>query len=327
MTEFSPDDTIAAIATPAGHGGIGIVRLSGPDACRITRALTRSATLLEPRRATFGRVRVDTDDGGRAIDHVVCTFFPGPRSYTGEDVVEISAHGNPIVLTRILAEATREGARLARPGEFTLRAYLSGRMDLVQAEAVADLVNAVTPAQARVAFDQLEGTLTAAVREIQRTILDLLVRLEASLDFPDEDYHFVEREDVRRGLEAAVAAIECLLARARAGRLIREGAHVVIAGRPNVGKSSLFNALLGVERAIVTPLAGTTRDLLTEPCDVGGVPVTFVDTAGLRERADVIEREGIQRAEQALAVADLCLLVVDRSAAWTAEDERLIVRS
>jgi tRNA modification GTPase len=327
-TSFSDDDTIVAIATPPGRGGIGVVRLSGPSALAIAGSLTgRSEAAFVPRYATFAKVRrgLPGDEHQSApFDHVVCTFFPSPRSYTGEDVVEISSHGSPVVLAGIVAEASARGARVARPGEFTFRAFLNGRMNLVQAEAVNDLVEAVTPAQARVAFDQLEGTLTTAIRSVERSLFELVAKLEASLDFPDEDYHFVSPADLAGALRESAGDIERLLETGREGRVIREGAHVVITGAPNVGKSSLFNALVGASRAIVTPVAGTTRDLLTERCDIQGIPVTFVDTAGLRESADVIEQEGVSRARGATAVADVCVLVLDRSESLPSDVDRLI---
>ena len=204
---------------------------------------------------------------------MVITWFASPASYTGDDVVEISAHGSPVLLDRIVRSAMRAGARLAAPGEFTLRAFLNGKLDLVQAEAVADLIDAVTPAQARLAFDQLEGTLSHALAAIGEALFDLRVRLEASLDFPDEGYHFVEPGAVARECDAVRARVSALLETARRGRLLREGCTVALIGAPNVGKSLLFNALLGAGRAIVTPVAGTTRDLLTERCDIGGLPV------------------------------------------------------
>jgi tRNA modification GTPase len=228
------------------------------------------------------------------------------------------------VLRAILQSAIDAGARLAEPGEFTLRAFLSGKRDLVQAEAVADLIDAATPLQARVAFDQLEGTLTARIATIDAELFDLMARLEASLDFPDEGYHFVEPAETARRIESVIGHVDALLGDARRGRMIREGATVVIAGRPNVGKSSIFNALAGDNRAIVTEIAGTTRDLLTELVEVGGLLVTLVDTAGWRDAADVIEREGVSRAEKARAVADLVLVVLDRSEPLMAEDERLL---
>ena len=325
---FSTDDTIVAIATPPGRGGVGVVRLSGGDAHAVARRLAgRGDGPFEARRATFARVRAGAAAGdagaavrGPAFDQVVCTFFPGPDSYTGEDVVEISAHGSPLILARIVEEAMRAGARLARRGEFTLRAFLGGRLDLVQAEAVADLVDAATPAQGRLAFDQLEGTLTTRIVSFEQILFKHTTTLEASLDFPDEGYHFGDRAALAADLDSLMAAIDEILAGAPAGRLIRDGAHVVITGRPNVGKSSLFNALLGSARAIVTAVPGTTRDLLTERCDIRGIPVTLVDTAGVRASADEIERQGVERAVRAAGVADLRLMVLDRSEPIAEED-------
>jgi tRNA modification GTPase len=318
---FSTDDTIVAIATPPGRGAIGIVRLSGASALAIACALTMR-TALRPRHATFCRV---TSDEGAALDEVIVTFFPAPRSYTGEDLVEISAHGTATILEQIVRAAVRTGARLANPGEFTLRAYLNGRIDLVQAEAVADLVDAVTPAQARLAFDQLEGTLTTRLRTLDARLLDAIAPLEASLDFPEEGYHFTDPERTSTLLNGLAADLDVLLADAVRGRLIREGLTVAIAGRPNVGKSSLFNRLAGAARAIVTDVPGTTRDLLTERIDIGGIPMTLVDTAGLRDGSeDAIEEEGISRARQAGAAADVLLLVLDGSEPLSEADRSLL---
>lgn len=322
---FSTEDTIVAIATPPGRGGIGVVRVSGPDSQEIAVRLTTHARRFKPRHATLTLIRaevqpdnvsspdtasVETSDSP-GIDQAVVTYFPAPHSYTGEDVVEISAHGSPVVLERTLTLAVTAGARLAEPGEFTLRAFLNGRIDLPQAEAVADLIDAVTPLQARTAFDQLQGTLTSAIAEIDGTLFDLIARLEASVDFPDEGYHFIDRNELRMSIAGIRDRVEALLARARGGRLVREGLTVAIVGAPNVGKSSLFNALIGTSRAIVTSMPGTTRDLVTETIDLSGLKVRLVDTAGLRETDDVIEAEGVARAEQAATVADLVLVVRD----------------
>jgi tRNA modification GTPase len=255
---------------------------------------------------------------------VVATFFAGPHSYTGQDVVEISAHGSPVVLDGIVRRAIGAGARLAEPGEFTLRAFLNGKRDLVRAEAVADLIDAATPLQARVAFDQLQGTLTQRIAEIDATLFDLIARLEASLDFPDEGYHFIQPAQTALEIRGVLAALDRLLADADRGRMIREGATVVLAGRTNVGKSSVFNVLAGGDRAIVTAVAGTTRDLVTETVDVEGLAVTLVDTAGWRDTMDVVEREGVVRGERARAIASLTLVVVDLSEPLTAEDEQLL---
>lgn len=317
----STADTIVAIATPPGRGGIGVVRVAGPGAVAIVSRMIGLETLA-PRHATFTRVTHPTD--GTVLDHVVVTWFAAPHSYTGDDVVELSAHGSPWVLQQIVNIACAEGARLAEPGEFTFRAYVNGRMDLVQAEAVADLIEAVTPLQARVAVDQLEGTLTGRIAAIDAGVFDVAAKLEASLDFPDEGFHFITRDDAQRGLAECRDALDALIADGARGRLIREGRLVVIAGRPNVGKSSLFNALVGTSRAIVTTVAGTTRDVLTEVVDINGVPITLVDTAGVRDSSDAIEVEGVRRAQDAVRASALTLLVLDGSEPLTADDERLL---
>lgn len=309
---FSTEDTIVAVATPEGRGGIGVVRLSGQRAAEIASAMCDRTTPFAPRHATLVRV-IDPSvaTGTRTLDTAVVTYFPSPRSYTGDDVVEFSAHGSPVLLRQIVSAALARGARLAEPGEFTLRAYLNGRVDLVQAEAVADLVAAVTPLQARAAVDQLDGTLTAALAAIDQQLLDLSARLEASLDFPDEGFHFITPTDTAQALAGIEDELRALGARGRHGRLIREGRTVVITGPANAGKSSLFNALVGTDRAIVAPLPGTTRDLITECVDVEGVPITFVDTAGVRAASDEVEAEGIARAERARDAAAVSLVVLD----------------
>jgi tRNA modification GTPase len=324
---FSTDDSIVAIATPPGRGAIGVVRISGPAALQIAGALLDRNTLA-PRRATCTRVRRHgAAEGGTAVDQVVATYFPAPHSYTGEHIVEISAHGSPVVLQAIVESAVAAGARLARPGEFTLRAFLNGKRDLVQAEAVADLIGAATPLQARLAFDQLEGTLTGRIAEIDAQLFDLIAKLEASLDFPDEGYHFIEPAETARMIARIVEHLNELLGTARRGRMIREGATGVIVGRPNVGKSSVFNALVGADRAIVTEIAGTTRDLVSEQIDLEGLAITLVDTAGWRETGDRVEREGVVRAARARDVADLLLVVIDGSEAATAEDHALLAHT
>lgn len=317
---FSPDDTIVAVATPQGRGGIGVVRISGPGALRAGAALSRRDTPLAPRHATFATIAA-----GGLHDQAVLTYFPAPHSYTGEDVVEVSAHGSPVLLRAIVAEAMQAGCRLAEPGEFTFRAYLHGRIDLVQAEAVRDLVEAVTPRQARAAFDQLEGTLTTRIAGIDGALLELTARLEASLDFPEEGYHFLEPDETAARLDAIAASLDDLLASARRGRLIREGLQVALVGRPNAGKSSLFNQLAGAGRAIVTPTPGTTRDLLTELIDLEGIPVTLVDTAGVHGGAtDAAEIEGIARAAAVRDVAAVLVVVLDGSEPLTADDRDLL---
>src|SRR4051812_45098304 len=324
---FSTQDTIVAIATPPGRGGIGIVRVSGPEARTVCESLITRRRALQPRHATLTNLRPMTrittglsapggtyrEDDAIVIDQVVATLFPAPASYTGEDVVELSAHGSPVILHAIVSAAIGRGARLAEPGEFTLRAFLNGRIDLMQAEAVNDLIEAATPLQARAAFDQLDGTLTRAIAGIDAALFDLIARLEASVDFPEEGYHFVDPGALAQAIEDLLARTAALLGDARRGRLIREGLRIAIVGEPNVGKSSLFNALAGAARAIVTDVPGTTRDLVTEAVDIEGLRVTLVDTAGLRDTDDPVEVEGVARARQSMTAADLVLLVQDRS--------------
>jgi tRNA modification GTPase len=324
---FSPDDTIVAIATPPGRGGIGVIRISGPQAQRTAAQFLAHRQALEPRRATLTRLQPASPAARDVADEVIATFFPSPHSYTGQDVVEISAHGSPVVLRAIVERAIASGARLAEPGEFTLRGFLNGKRDLVQSEAVADLIDAVTPLQARTAFDQLEGSLTTRIATIDAALFDLIARLEASLDCPDEGYHFIEPQRLANQVGAIIADLDSLLAEAQQGRLIRDGAQVVIAGRPNVGKSRLFNALAGADRAIVTDVPGTTRDLITERVDIEGLAVTLVDTAGVRDTLDVVEREGVARGDRARDVADLILVVLDARETGHAEDARLLERT
>ena len=261
---------------------------------------------------------------GVIIDQVVATLFPAPHSYTTEDVVEISAHGSPVVLRAVIETAIGEGARLAQPGEFTLRAYLGGRLDLTQAEAVADLVASVTPTQARAASEQLDGSLARAMREVHERLFDLVARLEASLDFPDEGYHFIAASEVAAAVSGLHASIRGLVADGRRGRLIREGITVALVGRPNTGKSSLFNRFVGSERAIVTAMPGTTRDVLTEGVNLGGLRATLVDTAGVRPTADEIEAEGVRRATAAASAATATIVVLDLSAPLDEEDRRVL---
>jgi len=300
------DTLIVAPATPPGRGALALVRLSGPGAIRLAARLS-ARDGFGPRVATHVHLRLP--DG--LVDSAVVTTFVAPHSYTGEDVAEISTHGSPVIVDALLQACVAGGARLARPGEFTLRAYLNGKLDLIQAEAVADLADATTGAQVRVASSHLEGTLSHAITGMGDEIAHLRTLLEASLDFPDEGFHFVEPGVLVERLESVATTCERLTASAAAGQRLREGALVVIAGAPNAGKSSLFNALLKRDRAIVTPVPGTTRDLLAEGATFGGVPVTLVDTAGIREASDAVEREGVMRAETSVASADVVVLVLD----------------
>ena len=310
-----------------------MIRISGAEAERIGRALIGREKKFVPRHATFATLISQDlphiEFGVRPriqhlSDHVVLTYFVAPASFTGEDIVEVSAHGSPVVLNSILRAAIDAGARLAEPGEFTLRAFLNGKLDLIQAEAVADLIEAVTPLQARAAFDQLEGTLTNEIGAIDRDLFDIIAKLEASLDFPDEGYHFVAPKEARESIARVIGKIDRLLAQAARGRLVREGAQVAIVGAPNVGKSSLFNALLNANRAIVTAIPGTTRDLLTERADIGGLSLALIDTAGVRETNDVVEREGVSRARDTIGVAGLTIVVLDRSRPLTKDDHGLL---
>jgi tRNA modification GTPase len=306
---FSATDTIVAIATPSGRGGLGIVRLCGSDALSIAQRLTDRSDPFLPRHATFTVVGART----ATPDHAVVTYFPAPYSYTGNDVIEISVHGSPVVLISIVRSAVELGARAAAPGEFTLRAFLNGKIDLPQAEAIRDLIDAITPLQAQVAFDQLNGTLTGTLTTIHETLFDVIARLEASVDFPDEGYHFIDLSKLAAAISDLLCRLDGLIAEGRRGRLVREGLQIAIVGAPNVGKSSLFNALLGTARAIVSEIPGTTRDLVSEVIDLDGLRVTLVDTAGLRETDDAVEAEGVRRASAAGQTADLMLEVFDGS--------------
>jgi tRNA modification GTPase len=318
------DDTIAAIATPPGVGGIGTIRLSGPAALPILRALFvrasgRALAADRPPPAhhlLYGYVR-DPASGER-VDEVLAAYMPAPHSYTREDVVEIDSHGGPAPLQHILGLALRAGARLAHPGEFTLRAFLNGRLDLAQAEAVLDVINARTQAGLRAAVDQLGGRLSGRVRELRARLLRVLAHLEAEIDFPEDD---VPPSDITPLLAPLLAEIRALAHEAESGMLIRQGVRTALIGRPNAGKSSLLNALLRADRAIVTPIPGTTRDTLEETASLGGVPFVLVDTAGLTETADLVEQLGIERSKAAAGRADLVLLVIDGARPIEAADE------
>jgi tRNA modification GTPase len=297
-------DTIAAIATPAGRGGIGVVRISGPAVPAISRSVL--GMLPEPRHASFARFR---DASAAPIDEGLALYFEPPRSYTGEAVLELHGHGGPMVMQALLRACLDAGARLAQPGEFTRRAFLNGKLDLAQAEAVADLIDASSQQAARAALRSLSGEFSGAIQALASQLVELRALTEAMLDFPEEEVDTVHREDVSTRLAAIAHTLDQVLAKSRGGSLLRSGIHVVLAGRPNVGKSSLLNRLAGEERAIVTPIAGTTRDALREPIQIEGVPLTLVDTAGLREASDEVEQLGVERALRELAQADLVLLV------------------
>lgn len=313
-------DTIAAIATPVGEGGVGIVRLSGPDALSSLRRLftpMRGGQRFKPQMLRYGRI---IDAEGHTVDEAMAVYFKAPHSYTREDVVEIHCHGGALPLRRTLELALSCGARRAEPGEFTLRAFLNGRIDLAQAEATLDLIQARTQTGLQLALDQLGGRLSRQVQQARNDLIGALAYLTALVDFPEDD---VPEQEVLQPLRSALAQVERLYRGADQGILYRYGARAVLVGRPNAGKSSLLNALLQVERAIVTPIAGTTRDTLEETANLGGVPVVLIDTAGITETADPVERIGVERSRRALASADVVLLVLDRSAPLTEEDLRI----
>jgi len=316
------DDTITAIGTPPGRGGIGVVRLSGAEARTIAAGMLRLSHALEPGRALFGQL-IEPATNER-IDEVVVTFFAKPHSYTADDVVEISAHGSPVVLRHVLEMATQAGARLADPGEFTMRAFLNGRIDLTQAEAVRDLIESQTLYQAKVAAQQLDGALSKRLQPVKKKLVDLVAVMEAGIDFAEDDVSVLPSDEIRQRLNAIQQPLEQLRASFAYGRIVHEGFTLAIVGRPNVGKSSLFNRLVEHERAIVTATPGTTRDLVTETVALGGIPVKLVDTAGIRQAHDEAESIGIRKSYEALSEANLVLVVLDSTQPVSAEDRELL---
>lgn len=301
-------DTIAAIATAPGRGGVGIVRISGAKARNIGEQLTGIA--LKPRYAHFTTF---TTSGGDALDSGIALYFNNPHSFTGEDVVELQGHGGPVVLDLLLQAACDLGARQARPGEFSERAYLNNKLDLAQAEAIADLINSTTEQAALNATRSLQGAFSTAVNTLVGLVTQLRIYVEAAIDFPEEEIDFIADGQVKEQLQGIIKQLHAVQASARQGSLMREGMKLVIAGRPNAGKSSLLNQLAGEEKAIVTPIEGTTRDVLREYIQIDGMPLHIVDTAGLRDSDDTVEQEGIRRAWQEIASADRILLIADDS--------------
>jgi len=339
------DDTIVAVATPAGRGGIGVVRVAGPEARAIVAPMLRLKHELEPGRAAFGELvepdaARDSMVAGRAgavapqeqradeerIDEVVVTYFQKPHSYTTDDIVEISAHGSPVVLHHIVELALARGARLAEPGEFTMRAFLNGRLDLAQAEAVRDLIESRTLFQAKIAAQQLDGSLSKRLKPIKQKLVELIALLEAGIDFAEDDIAVAADPAILKQIDDVRTPLALLSESFAYGKLVHEGMTLAIVGRPNVGKSSLFNRLVERERAIVTAHPGTTRDLVTENVAIDGIPVRLVDTAGIRRALDEAESIGIRKSMEALAEADLVLVVVDASQAMGDEDRELLAQ-
>jgi tRNA modification GTPase len=314
-------DTIVAVSTPPGRGGIGVVRLSGADARAISSKILKFSDDFSWR--PWSAALAELSD----VDQVVVTFFAAPRSYTAEDVVEIASHGSPVVLRFAVERACEFGARLAEPGEFTLRAYVNGRIDLPQAEAVRDLIDSTTLYQARIAAQQTSGSVSRRMKPIKEQLLELIALLEAGIDFAEDDVEFASAMQIEIMIQPILDSVRALIASFAYGKLVHEGFTLAIVGRPNVGKSSLFNRLLEQDRAIVTDIPGTTRDLVSETASVEGIPVKFVDTAGIREGQDTVESLGIERSYQAMADADLTVVVIDASAPLEPEDEALISKA
>lgn len=315
------NDTIAAVATAPGRGGIGIVRVSGPEASVIATNMLGECP--PPGKARFSQFK---DDSGDALDEGIALFFATPRSFTGEDVLELQGHGGVVVMDRLLARVLRLGARVARPGEFSERAFLNGKIDLAQAEAIADLIEATSEQGARGAMRSLQGVFSDRIRALVEQLVEIRLFVESAIDFPDEEIDHLAESDVARRLEKLERALSRVQEKAHQGSLLRDGMSVVIAGRPNVGKSRLLNALSGRELAIVTEFPGTTRDVLREQIHIDGMPVHVIDTAGLRESEDAVEREGVRRAWKEIEQADRLLLVVDDRRGIGREEREIVAR-
>ena len=308
-------DTIVAPATPLGRGALAIVRIDGPRSAAILQKL--GAVSPDARLATLAQLSLD----GEPLDECIAIRYAAPHSFTGNDLVELTLHGSPLLVERVIAAIVACGARLAEPGEFTERAVLNGKLDLVQAESIADLINSRTALQAKLSLGNLHGVLSRRAAAVRESLLHVISRLEAALDFSEEGYEFITRDDARREIERAIADTEALAETYRRGRATTSGLTAVILGRPNAGKSTLLNRLVGSDRAIVTPIPGTTRDIVRETIDIGGLPVTIADTAGLRTSGDVVEEIGVARAREAAASADIILYLVDASVSLTQDDE------
>ncbi len=315
------NDIIAAIATAPGRAGIGIIRLSGGELSALARQLT--GRTLVPRRATLSEF---LDAQGLAIDQGLALYFPGPHSYTGEDTLELHGHGGPVVLQLLLKRCLDLGARVAEPGEFTRRAFINDKLDLAQAESVADLIDATTAEAARCAVRSLRGQFSERIHELTRALIELRALVEATLDFPEEEIDFLKQSDAEERLQRVQQQLDTVLDASRQGSLLREGIHIVLAGQPNVGKSSLLNRLAGEDLAIVTDIPGTTRDAIRQTIDLGGVPAHIIDTAGLRDSVEPVEKIGIARTWAAIEKADLVLLLIDATRDETQDDRAILAR-
>lgn len=319
------EDTIAAISTPYGSGGIGIIRISGEKAFEIAGKIFKGRKSIESIKShtiNYGKI-VDPKDGS-VLDEVLLTKMKAPNTFTREDVIEINCHGGIVVLRKILELVIREGARLAEPGEFTKRAFLNGRIDLAQAEAIIDIINAKTVQGSKIALEQLEGKLSEKIKEVRDRLIELIAHIEATLDYPEEDFDKITEDKIYKGLNEIKAFLSNLLLDFDRGRVMKEGIKAVIAGRPNVGKSSLLNQLAGYNRAIVTDIPGTTRDIIEEYINIRGIPVKIVDTAGIRETGDVVEKIGVEKTRKAIESADLVILMIDAVDGFTAADTKMV---
>ena len=316
-------ETIAAISTPPGVGGIGIIRISGDNALNVAKRIfkAKNKSEIKPFTIRFGYV---VDENQNALDQVLVSYFKSPKSYTGEDVIEINCHGGNVSTREILELVLKNGARLAEPGEFTKRAFLNGKLDLTQAEAVIELINSKSDKESKASYKQLEGLLGAKIKEIKQDIIDLLVDIEANIDYPEYDIEEVRRERIYNVLSANVAKLETLEKSFESGKILRDGVSTVIIGKPNVGKSSLLNRLVKEDRAIVTEIAGTTRDTIEEYITIRGIPLKLVDTAGIHETDDIVESIGVNKSKKAIDESELVLLMLDATRELSKEDEELL---
>lgn len=316
-------ETIAAISTPPGVGGIGIIRISGDNALNVAKRIfkAKNKSEIKPFTIRFGYV---VDENQNALDQVLVSYFKSPKSYTGEDVIEINCHGGNVSTREILELVLKNGARLAEPGEFTKRAFLNGKLDLTQAEAVIELINSKSDKESKASYKQLEGLLGAKIKEIKQGIIDLLVDIEANIDYPEYDIEEVRRERIYNVLSTNVSKLEILEKSFESGKILRDGVSTVIIGKPNVGKSSLLNRLVKEDRAIVTEIAGTTRDTIEEYITIRGIPLKLVDTAGIHETDDIVESIGVNKSKKAIDESELVLLMLDATRELSKEDEELL---